>query len=255
MDLDNILLEPEQSNLLTMVVEASRNVPHDQRRKFLVVRNRGFSFLIHKGLGENKQIYFGDVETLANEDLINLTYASARSPQFDVRPLGFKYYEYLKNQVGTPVKQVEGEINSYIGTQAFKDKYTVAYEKWRDAQERLWSSESERELTTIGHLCREAMLEFADTLLKLHGLTNVASDKAHIVKRIRMVLNHRSAQLGKSHKEFLAALLQYWGTVSDLVQRQEHGAQRESEPLKWEDARRVTFQTVIVMYEIDRVLN
>jgi hypothetical protein len=36
--------------------------------------------------------------------------------------------------------------------------------------------------------------------------------------------------------------------------RQEHGGQKEGRPLTWEDARRVVFQTLIVMYEIDRAL-
>jgi hypothetical protein len=39
-----------------------------------------------------------------------------------------------------------------------------------------------------------------------------------------------------------------------LVQRQEHGAQKEVTPLTWEDARRVVFQTCVVMYEINRAL-
>jgi hypothetical protein len=57
-------------------------------------------------------------------------------------------------------------------------------------------------------------------------------------------------QVGKTHQAFLDALLAYWGTVSDLVQRQEHGGLREREPLTWEDTRRVVFQTAIVMFEI-----
>jgi hypothetical protein len=47
----------------------------------------------------------------------------------------------------------------------------------------------------------------------------------------------------------------YWGTVNDLIQRQEHGAQREGGALAWEDGRRVVFQTAIVMFEIDRSLS
>ena len=58
--------------------------------------------------------------------------------------------------------------------------------------------------------------------------------------------------LGETHQAFLHALLTYWGTVSDLVQRQEHGAVRDKEPLTWEDTRRVVFQTAIVMFEIAR---
>ncbi len=37
--------------------------------------------------------------------------------------------------------------------------------------------------------------------------------------------------------------------------RQEHGAQKESETLQWEDARRVVFQTAMVMFELDRTLD
>jgi hypothetical protein len=47
-------------------------------------------------------------------------------------------------------------------------------------------------------------------------------------------------------------MLAFWGAVSDLAQRQEHGAQREAEPLGWEDARRLVFLSAVVMYEIDR---
>jgi hypothetical protein len=52
----------------------------------------------------------------------------------------------------------------------------------------------------------------------------------------------------------LDALLAYWGTTSDLAQRQEHGAQKEGEVLTWEDSRRLVFHTAIVMVEIDRTL-
>jgi hypothetical protein len=72
------------------------------------------------------------------------------------------------------------------------------------------------------------------------------------VDRIRAVLSTR--ERSAAHQAFLTALLSYWGTVSDLVQRQEHGAQKEGEPLTWEDARRVVFQTAVVMFEIARAV-
>ncbi len=42
--------------------------------------------------------------------------------------------------------------------------------------------------------------------------------------------------------------------MSGLVQRQEHGGQKEGAALRWEDARRVACQTAVVMFEIDRSL-
>jgi hypothetical protein len=54
---------------------------------------------------------------------------------------------------------------------------------------------------------------------------------------------------------FASALLHYWGTLIDLVSRQEHRASTEAAELNFEDARRVVFQTLVVMFEIDRALN
>lgn len=84
---------------------------------------------------------------------------------------------------------------------------------------------------------------------------NVPEDKAKTVARLRAVLNQHADQLGTTAKPFLDALLAYWGTVNDLVQRQEHGGQKEGAVLLWEDGRRVVFQTAVVMYEVDQGLS
>jgi hypothetical protein len=64
----------------------------------------------------------------------------------------------------------------------------------------------------------------------------------------------RASKIGSTEKPFLEALVAYWGTLSDLIQRQEHGALREGDALVWEDDRRVVFQTCVVMYELSRAL-
>jgi hypothetical protein len=124
-----------------------------------------------------------------------------------------------------------------------------------EAAELLWKSDSQQQLTTIGHLCREAMQAFATGLVDQHQPSGVDTDRAHDVARIRSVLQQHAAKLGTTAAPFLDALLAYWGTVSDLVQRQEHGAQKESRSLIWEDGRRVVFQTAIVVFEVDRALH
>ena len=58
-----------------------------------------------------------------------------------------------------------------------------------------------------------------------------------------------------TERAFLDALLAYWGTVIDLVQRQEHGALREGTPLIRRDAKRVVLQCAIVMYELDEAIS
>jgi hypothetical protein len=98
------------------------------------------------------------------------------------------------------------------------------------------------------------MQEFADALIKRHGPSNVEPDKAKTVARVRAVLEFYAAKLGRTQKAFLDALLVYWGTVSDLTERQEHGSQNVERPLIWEDAGRVVFQTLVVMFEVDQAL-
>ena len=55
------------------------------------------------------------------------------------------------------------------------------------------------------------------------------TDKAQTVARIRGAL--AQVPVGSdSERKFLEALLVYWGTLSDLIQLQEHGGQKEGTP-------------------------
>ena len=72
------------------------------------------------------------------------------------------------------------------------------------------------------------------------------------VDRVRAAL--AAVQASESVAAQCDALVRYWGTTSDLAQRQEHGATREGEPLSSEDARRLIFHAALVMYEVDRLL-
>lgn len=254
--MSEILLEDEQKQLLTALVEAARNVPSDQREPFLFTQTNEGQEIQHPGLaGECLEVYKGDIEILTNEGLLSLSLKERLTWMFDVSPRGFKYYEQMKQSVAQPLQRVENTIRDYLVADHFQQTYSVAYQKWSDAEKMLWTSDSERQYTTIGHLCREALQEFATVLVERYQPAGVDGDKAHTVNRIKGVLNLRKEQLGETEKKFLDALLPFWGTVSDLVQRQEHGGQREGLPLVWEDGRRVVFQTIVVMFEIDSSLS
>lgn len=174
---------------------------------------------------------------------------------FGINPEGFAYYTYLKQRDGQPVQKVESSLRAYIEADRFRQKYPKAYQKWKDAEAMLWDTDSERQLTTIGHLCREALQEFAATLVDLHQPPDVQPDETETVARLKAIIKHFENQLGSTEKPFLDALTPYWGTVSDLIQRREHGSQKEGRPLVWEDGRRVVFQTFILMFEVDSSLS
>jgi hypothetical protein len=104
-------------------------------------------------------------------------------------------------------------------------------------------------------LCREAIQEFSTGLVELYASSFVEMDKTKTVARVKAILDLCESQLRNTERPFLDALLVYWGTVNDLIQRQEHGSHKEGETLVWADGRRVVLQTAIVMLEIDSSLS
>ena len=63
-----------------------------------------------------------------------------------------------------------------------------------------------------------------------------------------------NAKFGDATLGMLNAMSGYWDALSALAVRQEHGALKDGDPLDWDDARAVVFQTLFVMYELDRNL-
>jgi hypothetical protein len=253
-------VRPEQVELLCTIVEADRNVPPAQRQPFFfshVADNDPRAHVDHPGLTTGTcQAYLSDLEELRHAGLIALRYDGSRySGDFDVRSPALTYYKQVKQLSRQPLDRLTNAVRHYLSTEAFQRKYPAAYSKWSEAETRLWAPDAASQLTTMGHLCREAMQAFASDLIEQYRPATVNPDPAKTVARLRSVLTLLAPQLGKTEEPFLNALIAYWGTVSDLVQRQEHGAQKEGQLLVWEDARRVVFQTVLVMFEIDSALS
>jgi len=252
-------LESEQEELLSSLVEAHRKVPRDQRHPFqMITSDQSYSAEIsHAGLPDRKiSAYEGDIRVLLNKRLLTISGELLGVVyNFDIAPEGFTYYRQMKQRNSEPLQRVEMGLRSYLEADNFQRKYSLAYQKWRDAESLLWGSDSTHQFTTIGHLCREATQEFAAALVDQFQPPNIEANKTKTVARIKSVLKLCEGSLGNTEQPFLNALLVYWGTVSDLIQRQEHGGHKEGQPLMWEDGRRVVFQTAVLMLEVDSSLS
>ena len=249
---DHILLEPDQEDLLVHLVEATRAVDRGARRPFYTNATVGSSLvaLSHPGLGRGTEfrVYAGDIEELGKQGLLNVTYQQ-HSLKFDVSPLGFRYYEELRHRAGEPAQRVVAEMRHHIDSQSFRFRCPAAYDKWQTAESLLWGADSTEQSTAIGHHCREALQDCVHALTLERDSSASAEDKPKIVARAKALLASERVHLGEPVSAYLDALLAYWGTMCDLVQRQEHGAAKEGQPLVWEDARRVVVGTLIVMTE------
>jgi len=253
------VLELAQEKLLIQLVEAERGLPRNERQYFYVAHTFGPPGveLIHPAIPrQSPRIFEGDLRTLESYGLISIvSYDRNGIESFYITNDGFRMYDQIMKKLGQSTERVQMVIKEYLETDRFKASYPNAFAKWVQAENLLWTDDSVSVLTTIGHLVREAMQEFVETLVKHYNPQGCTSDKSKTVARIRAVMNLLAQECGETERAFLDALLVYWGTVSDLAQRQEHGAQKEGEQLLWLDARRVVFQTAVVMFEIDNTLS
>jgi hypothetical protein len=243
-------LTSEQQSLLCLIVEASRAVP---REEFYF--SEGSNDIQHSGLPENHEIFPSDLRALTNARLLDLQRRQQGMSAFEPTALAFDVYGLLKQRQGEPVQRVEAEIRSFFDHGNFREAHPEAFKKWLQAEELLWRSDTAPQLTTIGHLAREAMQEFATSLMKRYGVPEGDTDKAKTINRVKRVLDSFQGELGTTEQDFLGALIEYWRALDKLVQRQEHGALREQESLTWPDARRVVFQLMVVMFEIESSLS
>jgi hypothetical protein len=165
-----------------------------------------------------------------------------------VSPSGLK--KTYEHRTAERSSRIVAHLAAHIDEATFSTRYPVAYEKWRSAFD-LYELAPVQQATRIGHDCREAILEFANDLIHLHGVE--VDPTAGTQTKVRAVFDAQSA-LGTTARAYLDRLVSYWRAVSDLAQRQEHAASREQEALTADDARRLVFQTLIVMAEIDTAL-
>jgi hypothetical protein len=251
-----MMLEEEQEELLARFVEAHRSAPRDARSHFIATESMGSTqatFIHGRVHGVHFEGSRADAEVLADAGFLRLTFGSRGDPLFYVTPEGIARYE-ARMAGSSPVAAVESRIREYLSQAALKKTHSAALAKWEQAEQLLWAADSAQQFTTVGHLCREALQEFAASIATQHRVDVSNIDPAKTVSRLRAVVAARANELGTTEKAFLDALIAYWGTLSDLIQRQEHGALREGEVLVWEDGRRVVFQTCVVMYEVSRTL-
>lgn len=239
-------LRPEQESLLDALCRAATGVDGD----FRLMSTLQGKFIKHPGLPEPlRDFSHASLNELQAQRLIRLTHKSGSISRFELTNTGWDYWEALQ---GAGVQRVEDEVRRLLDGAPTDGPYAAAFGKWAVAERLLWDHrESPERLTEVGHVSREVMQAFADAFCADLGEPSDL-DPAKTVARIRAGVDALRPGLSERYAAFLDALLAYWGTVSDLVQRLEHGAGKEEEPIDWEDARLVVTQTVIVMSELVR---
>jgi hypothetical protein len=250
-------LEPEQLDLFSRMVEADRRIPRAERRPFFYVTigGRATEFLTHPGFeGQTIHALRSDILALGEAGLVRVEYGSGRQLNVDIRPAGFRFHAEMMRNVADAVTQMEEAPQRHLDGEPFQRCYPDAYAKWSYARQMLYGEDSHQQLTLIGHVCTEAMQAFANALVERHRPPTADPNPGQYRQRLDAVIDLFKPKVGKKRAELLHAVVNYWFAASAIAERQEHGADKDGDPVTWEDARRVVFHTAIVMFEIDRTL-
>lgn len=240
-------LEKEQEDLLIELVEGGRDAPRGEREWTFISFGQG-SFLQGPGIGR-EDVPHGDITMLEREGFILPVRYSQRdgNPTYVLTPEGLEHYAELKGR--DPAERQGVEVRRFLESERFRADYPEAFAKWVEANDLLWRADSAKELTTVGHKAREAMQCFASEAVARYEPPEVESNPVLVNKRIGAVIALLLPTLGPRRAALLRALGDYSEATLDIVQRQEHGGQKEGEDLNWNDARRAVFQVGSAMYE------
>jgi len=244
-------LEPEQEELLASMVEEAREVPRARRTWTLI---RAFQGAILDGPSGQREVLETDMAALESAGVIKVTSRTTSAFHYVLTPAAVRRYATRRKVDSGPEVRMEQDVRRLIDHGALRRDFPSAYERWAEAEALLWGDDRDRELTTIGHKCREAMQEFATAAVSLYGPAEVESNPALVKKRTGAIIADFLPHLDGTRGNLLKALGSYSNAALDDIQRQEHGGQKEGEPLTWEDARRVVFHTAFVMSEFAAAL-
>lgn len=252
-----VLLEPEQEQLLATLVEASRRVADRGERVFSMFLPDGPALIGGGGLPPDEPLKAedDDLPVLERAGLVRVLSRGSGLIRFRVTPEGENYYATTKTRADEPIREVEDDLRSYLDSELFRTRYDAAYRSFAEAERLLWGPDSHDQLTAVGHHAREALQAFATALVGRHQPPEVNPNPTYTLDRLSAVVQMHRPTLGDRRSDFLNALFGYWREVVNLAQRQEHGGQKEGEPLVWEDARRVVLHTAVVMIEVARTLD
>jgi len=251
----NARFTSDQVSLLYDLVDASRS----SKEPFLMLRTMGGEWLQHAGFaGGKRDIDYGDAVVLQESGLLTVTHWGNHGAfHFVVSPFGLDAYETWRSELGEAAAVVEDEVRRFSESAGFQERHPKAYECWKSAADLLWTKNAEDRVSDIGHHCREATQEFAESLLTSMKLVPEEVDKQKTKNRLAQALTHAKGigKFGDAAMGMLNAMSDYWDALSALVMRQEHGGTKEGEALGWDDARALVFHTLVVMTEFDRLLS
>ena len=240
------MLEPAQEDLLLDMADAATAVPRAEQQWRLQSQGDGTHIL--SGPWGTRSVLLSDVSALREHKLLEMVTANyVHGSDYVITGVGYFTADAIRHARSSGFAGQEADARRLLESEGFRKNYPEAFDRWSEAEQALRLPEPD--LTTVGHKAREAMQEFATALLERYGPVDADPDPAHVNRRLGAVIAQYLPQLGEARVELLKALGDYSEATMNIIQRQEHGGQKEGHPLTWADGRRVVFHVAAVIYE------
>lgn len=253
---DAIDLEPEAKQLFCDMATAVLEADPRSERMFMLAVHLGGNQLIF--VGEPRRTW-KDVDRGALDDLVELGllrkgHGGGRSPtpNFRLRNDGRRYYQWLQQQRGQPVDQVQETVVSWLEGERFAVRYPRTSESLGRAFAALWSGEQDDQtVSRMGADLRSGLQDFADELLQRLGVESTISQEKPL-DRLGESVNAVAHRVGPRETAVLEQLVELARVTWKQTQRLTHMRDEELPMSGWDELRRTGFVLAMVMHELDR---
>lgn len=253
---DAIDLDPDAERLFcemtATVVEAD---PQSERMFMLAVHLGGNQLMF---VSEPRRTWT-DVDRGALDDLVELgllrkEYGSgrARTPIFRLRNDGRRYYQWLQEQRGQPVDQVEEAVARWLDGKRFAARYPRASISLGRAFAALWSGDqSAQTVSSMGADLRAGLQDFTDELLDRLGVASGTSAEKPL-DRLGEAAEAVADRVGPRETAVLNQLVELARVTWKQTQRLTHMRDEDQPVAGWDELRRTGFVLAMVVHELDR---
>ena len=223
-------------------------------RRFMRADTFGGSTMTFTGTGDSIRHTFegfdpGSLDDLVTQQLLSVRYSQRRAtPNYRVTGDGQCFYQWLMEQKGSSIQQVEEETLKLIESEPFATAHSACTHHLGEAFELLWSGKGDPQtVSEIGDHLRKALMDLTSDLVGTSGA-------GHQEKPIQRLEQHiERADLGDRERQVLIKTVELAEATLRLDHRLNHvrdEADRGRPESSWPEVRTAAFTTAFVCYQL-----
>lgn len=192
----------------------------------------------------------GALEDLVQYRLLQRSYSRNGTATYRIGSDGVAFHQYLLDQEGAAIDQVEAEVARLVAGDEFARKHSAAADHLNQAMELVWSRRTDDQaVSEVGGHLRHALMDITGDVVGEDG-----KNPEFPLKRLRPWLEGQD--LGERERHVVEHLVELADAVLDLDQRLTHvrDEKGKSRPgVTWDELRRAAFTTAFVCHELSRI--